>query len=158
MELQDQFEELGISPDWVVVTSLGVTQAGLELASRLLGLDWRVAGMAYRPVGGTGPEIVARLANDAAEVLGVDLSLTPEDILNCEEEAGPEYGVVSARSERALRLVAQLEGLILDPVYTSKGMAGLISSIERGDFRPGETVIFVHTGGQPSLFAYDQHF
>ena len=68
-----------------MVTSLGVTQAGLELASRLLGLDWRVAGMAYRPAGGMGREIVARLVNEAAQLLGVDLSLTPDDILNYED-------------------------------------------------------------------------
>jgi 1-aminocyclopropane-1-carboxylate deaminase/D-cysteine desulfhydrase-like pyridoxal-dependent ACC family enzyme len=158
IELQDQFEQLGITPDWVVVTSLGVTQAGLELASRLLGLEWRVAGMSYRPAEGTGRETVAKLANEAAQLLGVELSLTPQEIVSCEDEAGPGYGVTSARSERALRLIAQLEGLILDPVYTSKGMAGLLGSIERGHFGPGETVIFLHTGGQPSLFAYDQHF
>ncbi len=156
IELQEQFDWLGLSPDWVVVTSLGVTQAGLELASRLLGLSWKVCGMAYRPASGTGKEIVSRLTNDAAQLLGVDLSVKPEEIANFEDDAGPEYGVSSPGSLRTIHMLAEQEALILDPVYTAKGMTGLLNAIERGFFRPGETVIFVHTGGQPSLFAYER--
>ena len=153
IELQAQFDEIGLEPDWVVVTSLGVTQAGLEVASRVLGTGWQVCGMAYRPTGGGGGEIIARLARDAAELLGVELAISGEEVMNLDEVAGPDYAVPSARSRDAVRLAARHEALILDPVYTAKGIAGLLHACAHGLFRAGETVVFVHTGGQPALFA-----
>jgi 1-aminocyclopropane-1-carboxylate deaminase/D-cysteine desulfhydrase-like pyridoxal-dependent ACC family enzyme len=154
LELQDQFKQINIEPNWVVVTSLGVTQAGLELASRLLGFSWRVAGMAYMPVGGTGSETVSKLIGDAAGLLGLDFGVDAADIVNFDDEAGPAYGVPSERSAGMLRTAARLEALIFDPVYSAKGLAGLSGAIERRFFAKNDTVVFVHTGGLPALFAY----
>lgn len=155
IELQLQFEAVGVSPDWVVCTSMGVTQAGLELGSRLLGVNWRVCGMAYRPMMSAAPLIISRLLEEAAALVGVDFSVPPEEVLNLEAEAGPAYGVPSNKSKEALKLTARTEGLLLDPVYTAKGMAGLISAIRTGFFSSKEVLVFVHTGGQPALFADD---
>jgi 1-aminocyclopropane-1-carboxylate deaminase/D-cysteine desulfhydrase-like pyridoxal-dependent ACC family enzyme len=153
LELQEQFEHLGLRPDWVVVTSLGATQAGLEVGSRLLGLPWKVCGMAYRPAMARGSEIVSTLAGDAARLLGVDLTLPADEILNLDHTAGPAYAVASGESRAAIDLACRTEALMLDPVYTAKGMAGLVRAVEEKLFTAGETVVFVHTGGLPALFA-----
>jgi 1-aminocyclopropane-1-carboxylate deaminase/D-cysteine desulfhydrase-like pyridoxal-dependent ACC family enzyme len=154
LELQEQFEREGIEPDFVVVTSLGVTQAGLELAVRTLGLSWSVVGMAYMPVGGSGSQTVARLTEEAARLLKIDLAISHLEITNLDEDAGPAYGVPSSSSAEIARTMARCEGLLLDPVYSAKGMAGLAGAIKRGRFGPEHTVVFVHTGGQSALFAY----
>ena len=154
MELQSQFEEADIKPDWVVVTSLGVTQAGLELGSRLLGLPWRVCGMAYMPANGTGSRTVAKLVNDASLLLDAPLRLDGNEVMNLDSAAGPAYAVPSRASADAMKLAAVSEGLILDPVYTSKGMAGLIAASHHGALSPKELVVFIHTGGQPAMFAH----
>jgi 1-aminocyclopropane-1-carboxylate deaminase/D-cysteine desulfhydrase-like pyridoxal-dependent ACC family enzyme len=153
IELESEFAASGMDPAWVVVTSLGATQAGLELAARLLGVRWRVCGMGYMPVGGTANETIASLANDAAKLLGVEAHFEAREIVNLEIGAGPAYGVSSPESIEATKLAAVTEGLILDPVYTAKGMAGLIAAARRGLFTDQETIVFVHTGGQPALFA-----
>ena len=152
LELQRQFDEAGVAPDWVVVTSLGSTQAGLELASRLMGLGWRVCGMAYMPVK-QGAAPVVRLANQAAGLLGYDLVLAADAVVNHDAWAGPDYAVPSAQSREAMQLAASMEALILDPHYSAKGLAGLIAMIRGGDFHAGQTLVFIHTGGQPALFA-----
>jgi 1-aminocyclopropane-1-carboxylate deaminase/D-cysteine desulfhydrase-like pyridoxal-dependent ACC family enzyme len=153
LELEKQFQTMRIRPSWIVVTSLGVTQAGLELGSRLLGASWRVYGVAYMPTQGKGNETVARLTNEAAELLRVDVQVSPDDVLNVDAVAGPAYGVPSDASQHASELAAVTEGLLLDPVYSSKGLAGLQAGIELGQFTGEDTIVFVHTGGQPSLFA-----
>jgi L-cysteate sulfo-lyase len=69
--------------------------------------------------------------------------------------AGPAYGVPHAATIEAIKLAGSLEGLVLDPVYTGKGLAGLIALVRAGRWREHEHVIFVHTGGAPALFAYE---
>lgn len=156
LELQEQFERAGITPDYVVVTSLGVTQAGLELAVRLLGLSWRVVGMAYMPTGAAGSQTVARLMEEAADLLGIALTADSRGIINLDEHAGPAYGATSKRSAEITRMVAKAEGLLLDPVYTAKGMTGLVGAIEGGRFTSEHTIVFIHTGGHPALFTYSK--
>jgi L-cysteate sulfo-lyase len=155
-ELQRQFDEAGVAPEWVVATSLGATQAGLELGSRLIGASWRVCGFAYQPVDGAGDATVVRLFNGAAHLLGLDLSVAAHDLVNRDEWSGPDYAAPSLQSREAMRLAATLEGLILDPVYSAKGMAGLIATIRSGMLRRDRSVVFVHTGGQVGLFAHDE--
>jgi L-cysteate sulfo-lyase len=155
-ELQRQFDEAGVAPQWVVVTSLGATQAGLELGSRLLGASWQVWGLGYQPVDGAGDATVARLFNEAARLLGLDLSVAARDLIDRDEWSGPDYAAPSPQSREAMRLAATLEALILDPVYSAKGMAGLIATIRSGVFRRDRPVVFVHTGGQVGLFAHSE--
>ena len=82
------------------------------------------------------------------------MELQPQDIHNTDDYIGERYGVVTPAGREAMRLAARYEGLILDPVYTSKALAGLIDHIRGGRIGPDEPVVFVHTGGVPALFAY----
>ncbi|MGD9139824.1 MAG: pyridoxal-phosphate dependent enzyme, partial [Desulfobacterales bacterium] len=78
----------------------------------------------------------------------------PEEIHNEDGYVGEGYGVMTPECRQAIKLVAQTEGIILDPVYSSKAMAGLIDHIRRKTISEKETVVFLHTGGTPALFAY----
>jgi D-cysteine desulfhydrase len=73
-----------------------------------------------------------------------------------DEWVGPGYSLPTAEMIEAVRLLARLEGVLLDPVYTGKAMAGLIGLVRRGTFRKGENVLFLHTGGAPALYAYQK--
>jgi 1-aminocyclopropane-1-carboxylate deaminase/D-cysteine desulfhydrase-like pyridoxal-dependent ACC family enzyme len=152
LELREQRLALGLDFSRVFVTSLGVTQAGLELASRVLGEPYGVVGIAYQPTGGRGAEWVERLVAGGAGLLGVEVP-GGQPIVNDDRTAGPDYGVSNDESRDALALAARTDALVLDPVYTAKGFAGLVRRIREGAVAPGETVLFLHTGGLPGLFA-----
>ena len=89
-----------------------------------------------------------------AEHLGIDATAEPADIENSDAYIGPRYGVVTDAAREALALVARTEGIILDPVYSSKAMAGLIAHVRQGRLTKAYQVVFLHTGGTPALFAY----
>ena len=99
-----------------------------------------------------------RRANAAAAFMGWNIKLTSDDATIYDEYIGQGHEVATKECLEAIRLVAQAEGLFLDPVYTGKSMAGLIDLIRKGKFTPEENVIYVHTGGFPSLFTYNQEF
>ena len=99
-----------------------------------------------------------RIAGEAAEILGVSSKVTARDLLNDENYIGAGYGVATPGCVEAIRLLAGSEGILLDPVYTGKAMAGMIDHIRRGDIEPAETVVFLHTGGTPELFAHVEDF
>ncbi|HEX9014896.1 MAG TPA: pyridoxal-phosphate dependent enzyme, partial [Chloroflexota bacterium] len=99
-------------------------------------------------------EETAKIANDAAERLGVAVHIAPEEIVNFDEYSAPGYGAVSEAGLEAIKLAGRTEGVMLDPVYTGKAMAGLIDHVRQGRLTRDDTVIFVHTGGLPALFAY----
>jgi hypothetical protein len=88
---------------WLVVTSLGSTQAGLELGKRILQRPWRVRGMAYMPTDRQGNNAIARLINEAAKLLGVAVSVVPADLANRGEWSGPEYATPSVQSQETMR-------------------------------------------------------
>jgi 1-aminocyclopropane-1-carboxylate deaminase/D-cysteine desulfhydrase-like pyridoxal-dependent ACC family enzyme len=94
------------------------------------------------------------LTTDLAQLLGLDWRPHPDDIVVTDDYVGERYGVPTPGCLDAIRLAARTEGILLDPVYTGKAMAGLIDMVRRGQFAPDQTVIFWHTGGQPALFAY----
>jgi 1-aminocyclopropane-1-carboxylate deaminase/D-cysteine desulfhydrase-like pyridoxal-dependent ACC family enzyme len=154
LELLGQLAALGIEHPTVAVTSAGATQAGVEIANRLLGEPLHVLGLAYLPTNGLGSGWVATIANGAAALLGADLAIEPATIENDDRGAAPGYGVLTAERREAMSLAAGLEGLLLDPVYTATGMAGLNSLARSGRFGPNDTIVFIHTGGLPSLFSY----
>jgi len=154
LELVGQLEALGIGRATIAVTSAGATQAGVELALRLLGGPHRAQGLAYLPTDGQGPTWVARLASDASGLLGRSLVVDPGSVRNDDRAAGPAYGRMSDGRREAIRLAIETEALLLDPVYTATGMAGLISLVRAGQLGRDDTVVFVHTGGLPALFAY----
>lgn len=157
LELQQQLQALGARADAIVVSSGTGTQAGLEVGVRVAGLDARIIGVSPIPELEGYPSIpdrLAEVANWICTTLDLDATFTAEEIENTTAFVGEAYGHLTESGLRALRLVAEHEGILLDPVYSAKAMAALISMIESGRFTPNETVVFVHTGGTPALFAY----
>ncbi len=153
MELLDQLEAQGARPDHIFMAA-GSSTAGLALAGKLLGASYRVHPVS---VGGSRAEIEAQvcgLANAVAELLGIDARLDASDIDAHDEYVGERYGVTTPAGLEAMKLAGRREGLILDPVYTSKAMSGVIDHIRRGLIGRDETVVFVHSGGLPIVFAY----
>ena len=95
-------------------------------------------------------------ANSAAELLELDTQVTDADIQNTDDYIGQAYGYLTPECIDALKLVVKTEGVFLDPVYTAKAMACLIDHIQQGKLGHDDTVIFLHTGGTPALFAYQE--
>lgn len=154
-ELNEQFEQMGLKVDYVVLANGGGgTQAGLELGARYLNAKWKVVGIPVLNKNETALNMTAEQVNAGAEFLGMDVRVAPDDIELHDEYLGAGYGIPTADGLGAIRQVAQTEAIFLDPVYTSKAMAGLIGLARQGRFKPTDTVVFVHTGGIPALFAY----
>ena len=97
---------------------------------------------------------MARIARHTADLIGLGRSLRDDEITVLEGWAGDLYGIPVQSTIDAIRLTASLEGMIIDPVYEGKSMAGLIDLVRRGDIAPESTVLYAHLGGQPALNAY----
>jgi L-cysteate sulfo-lyase len=151
-EIKEQLGALSPKPTRLVfASSSGGTCAGLWVGSFLDGPDVGLLGI--RVDRDPDPE---RHINDIALALGEQLGMKgsimlPPGTLN-DEFVGEDYGAPTEEGTAALRLAWQTEGLLLDPVYTGKAMAGLLALVRRGEFRE-ERVLFLHTGGEPSVFA-----
>lgn len=161
LELHGQLAAQRIEPDYLYVAAADTTQGGLVLGVKALGESYRIIGI--NPVGkaifGPSPhESIAQAANMAARELGLSLSVRPDEIINHHDYVGEAYGMPTPAGLEAIRLVASLEGILLDPVYSGKAMAALIDHIRRGMVQPDATVVFLHTGGVPALFAYQHYF
>ena len=159
LELVTQLFQNGESPSRLYYAngSRG-TQAGLALGAKMYSTPYRIYGMA---VSGGEPEKTqraVRIANEAAEKLGTASRIGAQDLINDESYIGPGYGIATSACVEAIRLVARCEAIILDPVYTGKAMAGMIDHIRRGLIDPSETIVFLHTGGTPALFAHIADF
>ncbi|MBI1928684.1 D-cysteine desulfhydrase family protein [Candidatus Poribacteria bacterium] len=153
-EIHEQQEAMGIDADWMYAGSAGGTQAGLILGTKALGMKLKPVGIA--PIHWTDRMERIRIAtNEAAKILKLDLRITDDAVDNTDAYIGEAYGMVTPECVEALKLVAQTEGIFLDPVYTGKAFAGLIAHIRQGKIASDETVIFLHTGGTPALFAYN---
>jgi D-cysteine desulfhydrase len=143
--------------DWIVfATSSGGTHAGLLLGQRVFGFSGRILGISVDESEEWLTREVSNLASATSEKLGQRIEFTPADVLTNAHYCDAGYGVITEREREAIRLFAKYEGLLLDPVYTGRAAAGMIDLIRKGFFEPTETVLFLHTGGQPALFA-DQY-
>ena len=154
-EIAQQQQQLGIDADWIYTASVGGTQAGLVLGAKTLEMKMKPFGIAPI-VWEKKHERLRTAANSAAEFLGVDTRVVDADIQNTDDYIGQAYGYLTPECIDALKLVAKTEGIFLDPVYTAKAMACLIDHIQQGKFGRDDTVIFLHTGGTPALFAYQE--
>jgi D-cysteine desulfhydrase family pyridoxal phosphate-dependent enzyme len=149
-ELIDQ----NASADWIVfATSSGGTHAGLLLGQRIFGFSGKILGISIDESEEWLKQEVSTLASATSEKVGERIEFTPADVLVNADYCDAGYGVVTEREREAIQLFAQYEGLLLDPVYTGRAAAGMIDLIRKGFFKNSETVIFLHTGGQPALFA-----
>jgi 1-aminocyclopropane-1-carboxylate deaminase/D-cysteine desulfhydrase-like pyridoxal-dependent ACC family enzyme len=153
LELAGQLERAGVRRADVFVGSGGPTYAGLLLGARAHGGRIRVHGAPPHGLGIGAREKVLGTAQAAMRLVGLDVPVRPEDISLLGQGAGV-YGYVYPRSLRAIRTVAQAEGVFLDPVYTGTGMAEML---RWAGAHPGDTaLVFLHTGGVTALFAYDR--
>jgi D-cysteine desulfhydrase family pyridoxal phosphate-dependent enzyme len=134
------------------------TQAGLTLGAKICDAPYGVYGIA---VSGGEPwkrERAYRIANEAAVLVGASARITFDDLITDQGYIGTGYGIPTDACLEAIRLLARHEGILLDPVYTGKGMAGLIDHVRGGVLDPSATIVFLHTGGVPALFAHAHAF
>lgn len=139
----------------VFATSSGGTQAGLLLGAQIAGLAGATAlhGVSVdQPRAGFAPRVEA-LLRDGAALLGAEVPAGPEIIID-DRHLGGGYAVVGEPEREAIHLMARHEGILVDPVYTGRALAGLIDAIRRGEWRRGQRVLFWHTGGAAALFAF----
>jgi D-cysteine desulfhydrase len=149
--------EQNLQADWIVfATSSGGTHAGLLLGQRVFGYKGKILGISIDESEEWLKQHVSELASLASEKLVRRIEFTPGEVLANANYCSAGYGVLTEREREAIRLFATYEGLLLDPVYTGRAAAGMIDLIRKGFFKTDETVLFLHTGGQPALFA-DQY-
>jgi L-cysteate sulfo-lyase len=142
---------------WIVHGSGSAgTQAGLVAGLLALQHKARVIGIDVDAQPERVRRDVCRVGREAATILGVGASWDDVLIEVAAGWSGPAYGVADATTEEAIRLAARLEGLALDPVYSGKGMAGLIGLARQQRFRESGPVVWIHTGGSPGIFAYPE--
>lgn len=153
IELLHQTQADGINEFVLFTTSMGATRIGLELAQFALDAPYEVRAAGWRPVDNELASRLAQLAADTGATLGIPWSPRP-DSFHTIDFGGPEYGIPSETGIAAVQLAARTEGLLLDPVYSGKGFAGMQSAIEH-NFNKDVPVVFLHTGGLPALFAYE---
>ncbi|MEC4749542.1 D-cysteine desulfhydrase family protein [Methylomicrobium sp. Wu6] len=153
-EAYRQCLELALSPDAIVMAvGSGGTYAGWLLGTKLLNLNWRIIGYSVSRDPAEASVQVARLANEAAAWLGCEFGFSAVDAPVQGGFIGSGYGIPSPVGAAAIKLLARSEGLLLDPVYTGKAMAGYLSASATGLFAAYENMIFLHSGGEPAFFA-----
>jgi 1-aminocyclopropane-1-carboxylate deaminase len=158
-EVRQQEQELGLFFDTIIVCSVtGSTQAGMiagfagqDRPRQVIGID------ASARLAETRAQ-VEKIARNTAELIGLGRDLRDDEITVLEGWAGDYYGIPVRSTLDAIRLTGRLEGMIIDPVYEGKSMAGLIDLVQDGRIGPDSTVLYAHLGGQPALNAYSALF
>jgi 1-aminocyclopropane-1-carboxylate deaminase len=162
-ELAEQERELGVFFDTVIVNSVtGSTQAGMVAGFRALeqagGRRRRVLGIDGSAKPAETHAQVTRIAADTAAKIGVEAPITADDVELDDRYHAGTYGIPDEQTLDAMRTAARTEGMVTDPVYEGKSMAGLIDLVSRREIDPGSTVLFAHLGGQPALNGYSALF
>ncbi|VAW60362.1 pyridoxal phosphate-dependent deaminase, putative [hydrothermal vent metagenome] len=143
----------------IFASSSGGTQAGLMLGKKILNNSYQLIGIDIdKDESGPLPfrEHILSLANSTAEYISLDFTFTEKDLILNDNYTGEGYGIVGEPEKEAISLCAQTEGILLDPVYTGRAMAGLIDMVRRGEINKEAKILFWHTGGTPALFAYPE--
>ena len=159
LEIVEQLAGMNVAPARLYYASGSRgTQAGLELGARLFAPSYRLCGVAVS--GGEDDKRVraARIANEAASLVNASVSMQPEELTTNQQHIGEGYGIPTESGLKAIRLLAEHEGVLLDPVYTAKAMAALVADVRAGVLDPDQPIVFLHTGGVPALFAYAGSF
>ncbi|MDF1707811.1 MAG: D-cysteine desulfhydrase [Paracoccaceae bacterium] len=158
-EMLAQFNDRGLRVDHIVhATGSAGTQAGLITGLKAMNAGIPLLGIGVRAPKPKQEENVYNLAVKTAEKLGCPGVVAREDVVANTDYVGQGYGIPTPDGMEALRMFAELESILLDPVYSAKGAAGFIDLIRKGQFKKGERVVFLHTGGAAALFGYDKAF
>lgn len=154
LEVIEQLAARELKPDYFYMSSSGKGSAGIMLAQKLIG------GFAMHAVCATAefdlPSRTAKIANETIAALDLDITVSEDEVVNTEEFVGKGYGIPSEAGDEAVRLFARTEGIILDPIYTGKAAAGMIAHIREGRFTQDDVIVFVHTGGTPAIFTWNE--
>ncbi len=154
-ELDNQLRTQEIHADRIVFASSSYgTQAGLCAGAKALGFKPQLAAIAIDSDRAELQAGVVAIAMRVLQRLGFNLSLNPDEVVAYDNYLGAGYAIMGEPEKEAIELMARNEGILLDPVYTGRAMAGLIDLVRKGEFGKQETVVFWHTGGYPALFAY----
>ena len=160
LELLQQANDRSLRIDCVVHgTGSTGTQSGLVVGFEGANSGIDVLGICVRrPDHKQQEAAVLKLAAATAEMLGIKGGIDPSRVMANGDYVGEGYGLPTEGTIEAIDLLARHEGILLDPVYSAKGMAGLIDQVRKGAFDKDENVVFVHTGGAIALFAYEDHW
>jgi len=156
-ELMGQLNDRALVVDHIVhATGSAGTQAGLITGLKACNAQIPLLGIGVRAPRPVQEGNVFALAEKTAEKLGCPGIVAREDVVANTDYVGDGYGIPTEGGLEAIAMFAQLEGILLDPVYSAKGAAGLIDLIRKGHFAKGERIVFLHTGGAAALFGYDR--
>nr|MDA3857064.1 pyridoxal-phosphate dependent enzyme [Roseovarius sp.] len=133
-------------------------QAGLITGLKAMNANIPLLGIGVRAPKAKQEENVYNLAVKTAEKLGCPGVVSRDDVVANTDYVGEGYGIPTKSGIEAIKMFAELEAILLDPVYSAKGAAGFIDLIRKGHFKKGERVVFLHTGGSVALFGYDSAF
>jgi L-cysteate sulfo-lyase len=158
LELHAQASAMDLRVDHLVhATGSAGTQAGLAAGLAALGDPFPMLGVGVRAPKDKQEGNVFALATAAVDLLDIGVTVARETVVaNC-DYVGAGYGLPTEGCVEAIKLLARTEGILLDPVYSAKGMAGLIDLCRKGAFKKDDNVVFLHTGGATALFAYARH-
>ncbi len=158
-EMLSQFNERGLKIDHIVhATGSAGTQAGLITGLKATNAQIPLLGIGVRAPKKKQEENVFNLACATADKLGCNGVVQREDVVANTDYVGEGYGIPTESGLEAIKMFAELEAILLDPVYSAKGAAGFIDLIRKGHFKKDEKVVFLHTGGSVALFGYDAAF
>ncbi len=158
-ELVGQANDRGLVIDRIVhATGSAGTQAGLVAGLKAINAGIPLLGFGVRAPKEKQEENVFKLACATAEKIGAAGVVKREDVVADTDYVGAGYGIPREDTIEAIRMFAELEGILLDPVYSGKGAAGLIDYCRKGRFQKGERIVFLNTGGAAGLFGYDRVF
>ncbi len=158
-EMLAQFNDRALKVDHIVhATGSAGTQAGLITGLKAMNANIPLLGIGVRAPKAKQEENVYNLAVKTAEKLGCPGVVSREDVVANTDYVGEGYGIPTEGGIEAIKMFAELEAILLDPVYSAKGAAGFIDLIRKGHFKKGERVVFLHTGGSVALFGYDSAF
>lgn len=159
IELENQLRHVSERVDHIIfASSSGGTHSGLLVGRDLLQCHYSLIGINIdkdEVYGQKLEDYILTLADATSQLLKHDHHFSKNDIILNDDYLGDGYGVIGKAEKEAISLVAHHEGILLDPVYTGRAMAGLIDLIRKKTFSPDETVLFWHTGGSPAIFAYE---
>jgi len=159
LELLNQLYEMSMTATHLVLaTGSSGTHAGLLAGLKILNSDLKVIGIGVRAPKEKQEQMVYDLACKTATMLGHEGAVKREDVFADCNYVGPGYGLPTPGMVEAVRMLAETEGLLFDPVYTGKGLAGLVDWVRTGKFQKSDKVIFLHTGGSSALFGYPEAF
>lgn len=160
LELFEQMETLHNPIDAVVfATGSGSTHAGLFAGAQLLSPRTKIVGISVSDSRNDMLHWTTSIAEQTKrELTGTDCKLSNDDLIIFDQYLHEGYGIPNKSTMETIRLVAKEEGIFLDPVYSGRAFHGMLDLINKGYFKPGQNVVFLHTGGVPAIFTYREEF